>query len=86
MSSLFSRFKPRSGQVSSKDKDTTPQEIGQYWHQLRATKQVPLNSDLRAVAIKTFLANIFIADKFAQGLIQKRTADEGIKTLVGDDP
>jgi len=46
----------------------------------------PLSSDMQASDLKPFLANIFIADKFAPRLVQVGTAGAGIKNLVGDNP
>jgi hypothetical protein len=83
---VFGRFSSSFDQKLSKNKDNTLQEVEQNWQQLRGTMLAPLSSDLRAADLKPFLANNFIADKFAQGLVQVRAAGAGIKTLVGDDP
>jgi len=64
----FGRFKSSFNRKLSKNKDNTLQEVEQYWQQLRGTMLAPLSSDLRAADLKAFLANIFIADKFAPGV------------------
>ena len=82
----FGRLNSSFNQKLSKNKVNTLQEVEQYWQQLRGTMLAPLSSDMQASDLKPFLANIFIADKFAPGLVQVGTAGAGIKNLVGDNP
>ena len=65
---VFGRFSSSFDQKLSKNKDNTLQEVEQNWQQLRGTMLAPLSNDLRAADLKAFLANIFIADKFAPGV------------------
>ena len=64
----FGRFNSSFDQKLSKNKDNTLQEVEQYWQQLRGAMLTPLSIDPRAADLKPFLANIFIADKFAPGV------------------
>ena len=64
----FGRFNSSFDQNLSKNKDKTLQEVEQYWQQLRGAMLTPLSIDPRAADLKPFLANIFIADKFAPGV------------------
>ena len=64
----------------------TLREIERYWLQLRGGFLLPHSGELPAKDLKSYLSNIFIADKIAPALVQIKTVGTGITASLGMDP